>query len=273
MRRILAVLNHLDTASAVLAAAGLLARRLPAARIDVLHVRPANDPSFIPSEEVMTPARKARFAAEAAVRTAELQRIFAASQQADGASVHSTWREVSGPEAECVAREAARADLLAIGQAAHHEPGDGKATIMAAVFGSPPPVVLVPARVPAILGAHIAIAWKPSGPAERAATAALPLLRQAARVTVLLGGEATQAAGGADELLSILAAANLVPGIHPFAAGHHAIGRALLREAHAVGADLLVMGAYAHSPTLEALLGGATRDILAEADLPVFMQH
>ena len=37
--------------------------------------------------------------------------------------------------------------------------------------------------------------------------------------------------------------------------------------------DLLVMGAYGHSRFREAILGGATRDILESADLPVLMAH
>jgi nucleotide-binding universal stress UspA family protein len=47
----------------------------------------------------------------------------------------------------------------------------------------------------------------------------------------------------------------------------------LLDEAKALGADLLVMGAYAHRRFFEALLGGVTRSILHAADLPLLMQH
>ena len=38
-------------------------------------------------------------------------------------------------------------------------------------------------------------------------------------------------------------------------------------------ADLLVMGAYSHSRLREAIWGGATRDLLAEAKLPILMAH
>ena len=36
---------------------------------------------------------------------------------------------------------------------------------------------------------------------------------------------------------------------------------------------MIVMGAYGHSRFREAILGGATRDMLEEATLPVFMTH
>jgi nucleotide-binding universal stress UspA family protein len=52
-----------------------------------------------------------------------------------------------------------------------------------------------------------------------------------------------------------------------------AFGQALLNKAHEIGADMLVMGAYAHSPLREALLGGVTRHMLSHADLPVLMRH
>ena len=40
-----------------------------------------------------------------------------------------------------------------------------------------------------------------------------------------------------------------------------------------LGAGILVMGAYEHSKFSEDLLGGVTRDILENADLPLLMSH
>jgi nucleotide-binding universal stress UspA family protein len=47
----------------------------------------------------------------------------------------------------------------------------------------------------------------------------------------------------------------------------------ILAAAHSVGADLLVMGAFAHGAWREMVFGGVTRTMLAEADLPIFMRH
>ena len=44
----------------------------------------------------------------------------------------------------------------------------------------------------------------------------------------------------------------------------HRVGEALLM-------DLLIMGAYSHPRLVEVLLGGATREILREACLPVLL--
>jgi nucleotide-binding universal stress UspA family protein len=55
--------------------------------------------------------------------------------------------------------------------------------------------------------------------------------------------------------------------------GDQPFALALLERAHALGADMLVMGAYAHSPWRNLLLGGVTRWIIAHTDLPVLMRH
>ena len=273
MRQILAVLNHVDTARPVLVAAQLVAQRLPAARIEVLHVRAAEDPSFMLSEEVMTPDREARFQAQEAAHSAALRGIFDAWRLEAGGQPAGAWREETGVEADVVAREGSKADLIVIGRAARHVPGDGKAAITAALFATPPPVLLAPLQVPQTLGAHIAVAWAPSETAERAIVAATPLLRRAARITVLIGSADTGSGDLPGEAPPDLGAFDLPPAIHRFVIGRDAVGQSLLREAHGIGADLLVMGAYAHSPAIEALLGGATRDVLSHVDMPVLLHH
>jgi nucleotide-binding universal stress UspA family protein len=55
--------------------------------------------------------------------------------------------------------------------------------------------------------------------------------------------------------------------------GSEPFGQTLLTRAHQLGADMLVMGAFAHSPLRELILGGVTRYIIEHADLPVLMRH
>jgi nucleotide-binding universal stress UspA family protein len=40
-----------------------------------------------------------------------------------------------------------------------------------------------------------------------------------------------------------------------------------------IDADMVVMGAYGHSRFREAILGGATRNMLETSEVPVFMAH
>jgi nucleotide-binding universal stress UspA family protein len=59
-----------------------------------------------------------------------------------------------------------------------------------------------------------------------------------------------------------------VPGSDP----RHA-GEAILSEARAIEADLLVKGAYTQSRLRQMIFGGATSHILAHAEIPVLMAN
>jgi nucleotide-binding universal stress UspA family protein len=47
----------------------------------------------------------------------------------------------------------------------------------------------------------------------------------------------------------------------------------LNRHAVDTQADMIVMGAYGHSRFREAILGGATRNMLEQSSVPVFLAH
>jgi nucleotide-binding universal stress UspA family protein len=49
------------------------------------------------------------------------------------------------------------------------------------------------------------------------------------------------------------------------------IADVLQAEAHRVGADMLVAGAFGHPKLWEKLMGGVTRDLLARMTLPILM--
>jgi nucleotide-binding universal stress UspA family protein len=262
MRTLLAVLSEAETTASVLAAVSLVAQRLPGARIDVLHVRPAADPSFMPTEEVMTPDRQARFEAREASRSAALRAIYDDWRRGQAAD----WREEIGEPADLIARAAAPADLLVMGRGT--APG-----IENALFDAGAAILLAPPDAPKTLGAHMAVAWKPGGTTERAVVAAAPLLRAAERVTLLVGTDNDGDRTPPEALVQSLAGLERLPQVDFFELGGEPIGRLLLQQAHRLGADLLVMGAYAHRPGVEAVFGGATREILAAADLPVFLRH
>ncbi|HEY4856252.1 MAG TPA: universal stress protein, partial [Xanthobacteraceae bacterium] len=52
-----------------------------------------------------------------------------------------------------------------------------------------------------------------------------------------------------------------------------AVSDTLLAQVAELDADLLVMGAYGHSRLREMILGGVTRDILKNMNVPVLMAH
>jgi nucleotide-binding universal stress UspA family protein len=124
---------------------------------------------------------------------------------------------------------------------------------------------------------RIVIGWNGNYEDSRALHSALPLLKLANKV-VLVNGEVRPPYDNQRNVAEPDPIAYLMH--HGIAAKPHYIqvpaeeaGKVLLQKAHEMDADLLVMGAYGHSRIRERVLGGATRHVMANADIPVFMQH
>lgn len=266
---LLVILDRSETAAAVLEAAGFAAARLDGARIVGLHIRHPAMEGFMPTEEVMSPREeKAKDAAEAE-KSAEIRAVFETWRQGGG---QGEWREITGDSAKVLAKQAAGTEVMVIG----HAPGvtrDAQQALDVALFSAGLPTLLVPGTGPTVIGRRIAIAWKPSEAADRAIEAATPLLLKAEQVTILIGTEQGTEDAALDHQLSRAEQAGVPVVVTHFDLDGRSIGKALIEEAHKAGADLLVMGAYTHSRWCEFILGGATREVLAEADLPVLMQH
>ena len=117
-----------------------------------------------------------------------------------------------------------------------------------------------------------AIATWPFG--RIAVQTALPLLRQADRVTVLeWGARESDCRGAALDIGAYLELQGVQARLDRQAAEPAEVGELLLSRAADLGADLLVMGCYGHSRTREFVLGGATRTVLRSMTLPVLMCH
>lgn len=133
--------------------------------------------------------------------------------------------------------------------------------------------ILMQARAPVLavrecvapLDVISAIAWDGGCEAGRAVRAALPILQQSSRVVVLcdptdLAPDQREAAEPR-RLLDYLSRQN----VHDLAVDQINItpkGTGLYEEAMRVGAEVLIAGAYSHSPLQEMVLGGVTRTFL-----------
>jgi nucleotide-binding universal stress UspA family protein len=259
--RVLAVLNLPATAPAVLRGAALLAARV-GGTTEALHARPAD--THIPGEEILPLTTREAVARAAAERSAGLAALAAAAGL--------PFAEEAGVPREAVAAAARDADFVVIGQAPFLHYEDAWPELLGALVDAGAPVLLMPEAMPEALGARIAVAWKPGPAAERAVAAAMPLLGQAEAVTVLMAGEGETPFPAPAELLGHLAWLGIPHSERRFHA-EVPLGLALVAAARAVGADLLVMGAYSHGRLREVVFGGATRDVLESASLPVLLRH
>jgi nucleotide-binding universal stress UspA family protein len=137
------------------------------------------------------------------------------------------------------------------------------------------PCLIVPANASTAPFRRIVIGWNGSAQAERAIHDAMDFLKAASAVEVVFvrgDGHPVEAAE-AENLVRQLARHGVGAQVAWVDAKGGGAGRELLAASDAFDADLLVMGAYGRSRAAEAILGGATRKVLSDAQLAVFLSH
>ena len=244
---ILVVLQRSDTASDLLLAAERLAALADGAHLSILGVNNA-----------------AHLALEAAYED------WLTSTHAT--AVDAQWHTVPEDTASAVEERGARADLIVIGRPAEDDDPGIRQVFRTVLLKTGRPVLLVPpGGLPKQeFGRRVAIAWRQD---EHTAKAVLPALRyivRADRVFLLTG---LRKGGVAPGIPEVLATHEIPVEFHFVPIGSGFFGETLLAKAHELAADMLVMGAYAHSPLHNLVYGGVTRFMLQHADLPVLMRY
>ncbi|MFY0633941.1 MAG: universal stress protein [Vannielia sp.] len=147
--------------------------------------------------------------------------------------------------------------------------------VEAALFDGQAPVLVVPATPEASPRPRRAVvAWNQSPEAMAAIRRSLPLLVGADLVNIAVidpprhGAERSDPGGALSQMLT---RHGLRCEISVLARTLPRVSDVISRHVSDIGADLLVMGAYGHSRFREAILGGATRDMLENPPVPVFM--
>lgn len=270
--KLLAVIAEAATASACLDAAEAAAHAIRDASIEALHV--LVDPEYLVTapEEIAIQQLRDRHEGTAKDREAATHAAYEAWVKAHpDADIPLRWKERLGAEEENVEREARIFDVLVLPRPTNMDGGDA---LHAAFHKVRHPFFLVPAKWRRQPGEgfaeHIVVAWNDTEPCRKALLGALPWLRVAREVTLLLIAESREQAGSAEDLLDL---EGIAYRLHLVARGGESLGDQIVAEARKLGADLLVMGAYRHNAFIEWLLGGTTRHMLGHAELPLFLAH
>jgi nucleotide-binding universal stress UspA family protein len=221
---------------------------------------------------IVIEAQKRR-AAEAALVA---QTVFRRAVEKAGLA-NSEWRTSSDEAVAAITLHARYADLVVMGQP-DPEDSAGVDAVVAheVVLAAGRPVLFVPfAGRFEQLGTHVLLAWNGSREATRAATDALPLLRQADKVSVVTVNPHGRLHGdipGADIGL-YLARHGVRVDVSTIVGTEVDAGNLLLSRAADLGCDLIVMGAYGHSRLRELVLGGVTRTLFDSMTVPTLMSH
>ena len=186
------------------------------------------------------------------------------------------WLECLGRPVVDMAQQALYADLLVLGQRADDETRDIDVPadfVPSVLIDSGRAAIVVPhiARAPLKLE-RMLVAWKPTRESARAVTAALPLLQQAASVTVVSFDEGDEPAAEAG-ILGYLRQHGVQAAFKREVAAEIDVGDQLLSLAADEQSNLLVMGCYGHGRAREWVLGGVSRTVIASMTIPVLMCH
>lgn len=238
--------------------------------VESFFVNEATAAAFLAEDELRTKAALIAFADFCADRKLTL----ADTPGYEGGS--ATLREMTGDAAKTTIVQSRFHDLVVLGRPPRAS-GLSTRGIGAVLIGSGRPVLLAPERAPKNLGTTIAVAWKDAPEAARALSVAMAFLAKAGKILVLAadedGADIGAAMGSAARVANLLHWNGLNAEAHNVTSGGKPLSDAVLSAAEALGADLLVMGAYGHSRASELMFGGFTRRVLAASPLPALMVH
>lgn len=171
------------------------------------------------------------------------------------------------------------ADLTVLTRPGVEESHDPRIDLVEGVlFHSGRPVLVVPPDWSgASIGKRVLLAWDASREATRALSEADWLIEGAEQVSVVTIDAKPKAFGHSDQPGAMIAAHLTRRGLPTQIRNIEGQGRpaaeALLEEAAALKADLIIMGGYAHARLRAIMFGGATRDMLNAANVPLLMAH
>lgn len=210
------------------------------------------------------------------------QRLFAAATAdagVEGRWLCADWSVVGVSSAEIISHHAHYTDLLVIGQGeATAGGGKGQSDLPERlILSSGRPVLVVPtANMPTTIGKKVLIAWKAGREATRAVNDALPLLVKSDRVT-LLAINSSDVYDDDDTLcsniLDHLGRHGIVAAVERAPALQLPIADTLLNRTFEEGYDLLIMGAFAHTPQGTLLFGSVSRQMLQQTTVPILFSH
>lgn len=191
-------------------------------------------------------------------------------------AIASSWRTEVGYPDEVVPRHARAADLIL----AYPTRGDVDRSVYAPpdtlVMEAGLPVLLLPEREAEFRAGRVLLAWKNTREARRAISVTMPLLKLSQKVLVVAICEERETATVEQELSDVsqrLARHGVSVTTLVEIGAHGPAGGNLLRMAETDKSDLIVTGGYGHSRLREWVLGGVTRDLIADGARYVLFSH
>lgn len=212
-----------------------------------------------------------------ALRQRAHERLVRFEEIVSRAGLTSYERRRSDDEAAgSISMQARYCDLVVLGQfdPEDNTPSDADLPQYVAMNSACPVLVHPYDKSFSSIGNRVLVAWNASTEASRAVRHALPLLKKAKTVELVVFNPDTVSHGTqpGDDIALFLARHDVKVNVMQEKTNTD-VGTSLLALADGLNSDLLVMGCYGHSRFREVLMGGATRSVLRSMKIPVLMAH
>ncbi len=199
-------------------------------------------------------------------------RISLSDDPSSNAQPSASWRIETGDPAEVLARCGGAYDLIVAGHPSlSSEKPKSSQVLDAAIFNTARPVLLTSQTIAPTIGEVILLAWNRGIPAGRALLSAHPFLEKAKRVVILTIMTEAKQGPEPEDIARNLAWHGVSAEVKRVSPSSKTVADIITDQAVAIGADLIVMGAYSQSRVRERVLGGVTKAIMNRSDLPVLM--
>jgi nucleotide-binding universal stress UspA family protein len=147
-----------------------------------------------------------------------------------------------------------------------------------AMFNAGKPALVLGKKMPSqgMVFQRITIAWDPTPPTMKALTAALPLLRSADNVELLIVTSDRQHESvdvEAAPVLQWLSRQGIKAQLKAHRDTDHSVSGSLLTYINQSSSDLLVMGAYGHRKLTQRLFGGVSNTLIDLSEKNLFIAH
>ncbi len=284
MKCILAHLEVSQSVQSILRCSWLAAARF-SSYVEGVHMRPgqpdviaAGADGFVAAAPDLVAGfeREARDRADRArdaFQTFMTEHKLARPSETSAGQCSADWRIVTSSGQSAIGSVGRTFDLLVLGRPVRDSVTPSMTALESALFESGRPLIVAPPVPPEKIGDNIAIAWNCSTETARTVAFAMPFLVGAETVSILQTDRGVVSGPSSAELARSLAHHGINACCVDIRVGDKNVGEAILDEARNQGADLLVKGAFTQSRLRQMIFGGATSQILASAELPVFMAN
>lgn len=233
--------------------------------LDVV-VPPVIVPDYYPGPDQLAPLT--------AAREREAENVARMRRRLEGEDVAWDILEATGDPAHMLKEAAALADVIVVSSRSEAaEIREAARRIVDELAAKSERLVLAvpPGSRCLDVGGRALIAWDDSYEANQVLRAAIPVLQLAGQVTLIdvnRPGDEFAAQDAATYL-----ARHRVHALVVQETSTEPVAETLLAHAHETGTSYIVMGAFGHGRTIEAIFGGVTSAVLRKSEIPVFLHH